>query len=213
MRAFPDTIFLFQGLSPDERDRLLAEAPPPERFPKGAIIYSVERFRRAVGVVIRGEVLAICDAAVLNRLGAGSVFGAAALYGHTTHYVTEVRAATAADVLFLDEELLNNWMRRDFRIAKNYIGFLSDRIRFLNQRIAAFTAGDAESRLLLYLRQHSDENGLVTLPHSMSELSRMLDIGRTSLYRSLDTLATDGQIRREGKVIYISQPIPKENVL
>ncbi len=212
MRTFPDDVFLFRGLSLDERNRLLAEAPPPERFEKGEIIYSAERFRRAVGVVLRGEVLVVRDAAVLNRLGAGAVFGAAALYGRETRYVTEVRAATATELLFFDEALLNVWMRRDFRIAENYIGFLSDRIRFLNGRIAAFTAGDAEGRVLVYLRQHSDENGLVTLPHGMSELSRMLDIGRTSLYRSLDTLAADGKIRREGKSIYILKTI-KENAL
>ncbi len=203
MRTFPDDVFLFRGLHPEERDRLLTEAPLPECFEKGAVIYSAEQFRRAIGVVLQGEVLVVRDSAVLNRLGTGAVFGAAALYGQESRYVTEVRAATATELLFFDEALLNAWMQRDFRIAENYIGFLSDRIRFLNQRIAAFTAGDAEHRVLTYLRQHSDKNGLVALPHGMSELSRMLDIGRTSLYRSLDTLAADGKIRREGKSIYI----------
>lgn len=205
MCTFPEDVFLFRGLSPAERESLLCEAPPPERFEKGSIIYTTEHFRRAIGVVLRGEVLILRDAAVLNRLGVGAVFGAAALYGQDAQYVTEVRAATAAELRFFDEDLLDSWMRRDFRIAENYIGFLSDRIRFLNQRIAAFTAGNAEDRLLVHLRQHSDENGLVTLPHGMSELSRMLDIGRTSLYRSLDTLAADGRIRRDGKTIYICQ--------
>lgn len=203
MPQFPEDVFLFRGLSEAERDRLLAEAPLPERFEKGAVIYSAERFRRAVGVVLQGEVLVVRDAAVLNRLGVGAVFGAAALYGEESRYVTEVRAATACELLFFDEALLDRWMRRDFRLAENYIGFLSDRIRFLNQRIASFTAGDAEQRLLTYLRQHADESGLVTLPHSMSELSRMLDMGRTSLYRSLDALTADGKLRREGKSIYI----------
>ncbi len=203
MHSLPSDIFLFRGLTVRERDCLLAQAPPPERFEKGSVIYSAAQFRRAVGVVLCGEVVVIRDTAVLNRLGVGAVFGAAALYGETTQYVTEVRAATATELLFFDEDLLKAWMQQDFRVAENYIGFLSDRIRFLNQRIAAFTAGNAEDRLLVYLRQHGDENGLVTLPHGMSELSRMLDIGRTSLYRSLDSLAADGKIRREGKSIYI----------
>lgn len=203
MHSFPQDVFLFHGLSDAQRDALLAEAPPPERFEKGAVIYSADRFRRAVGVVLNGEVLVLRDAAVLNRLGRGAVFGAAALYGQETHYVTEVRAATACELRFFDESLLNDWMRRDFRLAENYIGFLSDRIRFLNRRIASFTAGDANERLLAYLQQHADENGPVALPHSMSELSKMLDMGRTSLYRALDTLAAEGRIRREGKTIYI----------
>ena len=196
-------VFLFRGLSDEEQTALLREAPPPERFEKGAIIYSAHRFRRAVGVVQRGEVLILRDAAVLNRLDAGAVFGAAALYGEQEQYVTEIQAATACEIRFFDEALLRQWMQRDFRIAENYIGFLSDRIRFLNQRIASFTAGDTEQRVLTFLRQHTDESGLVTLPHSMSELSKMLDMGRTSLYRALDTLTANGQIRRDGKFIYI----------
>ncbi len=203
MNSFPWDVFLFRGLSEREKSTLLAEAPPPERFEKGAVIYSSAQFRRAVGVVERGEVLVLRDAALLNRLGVGAVFGAAALYGEETQYVTKIRAATACEIRFFDEALLRRWMERDFRIAENYIGFLSDRIRFLNRRIAAFTAGDAEHRVLTYLQQHADKRGPVTLPHSMSELSKMLDMGRTSLYRALDSLAAEGRIRREGKSIYI----------
>jgi len=207
MKSFPWDMFLFRGLSETERNTLLCEAPPPESFEKGAVIYSAAHFRKAIGVVVRGEVLILRDAAVLNRLGVGAVFGAAALYGEEEQYVTEIRAATACEIRFFDEALLRRWMERDFRVAENYIGFLSDRIRFLNRRIASFTAGDAEHRVLTYLCQHTDENGLVTLPHSMSELSKMLDMGRTSLYRALDTLTADGHIRRDGKSIYISSPL------
>ncbi len=203
MNLFTWDVFLFRGLNETEKSALLTEVPPPERFEKGTVIYSSAQFRRAVGVVQRGEVLILRDAAVLNRLGVGAVFGAAALYGEETQYVTEIRAATACEILFFDEALLHQWMKRDFRIAENYIAFLSDRIRFLNRRIASFTAGDAEHRVLTYLQQHADKHGLVTLPHSMSELSKMLDMGRTSLYRALDSLAADGRIRRESKSIYI----------
>ena len=201
--TFPESFFLFQGLEAAERDALLQTAPPAEEFPKGAVIYSTGQFRRAIGVVIRGTVVASRAATVLNRMGPGGVFGAAALYGQQTAYVTEVTAATACEIRFFDEELLQRWMREDYRLAENYIGFLSDRIRFLNRRIAAFTAGEAGQRLLVYLHQHADDAGAVTLPRSMTELAHMLDMGRSSLYRSLDELVADGQIRREGKLIYI----------
>ncbi|MBO5797930.1 MAG: Crp/Fnr family transcriptional regulator [Clostridia bacterium] len=198
-----DTFFLFQGLNEEEQTTLLQTAPPAESFPKGAVIYSTRQFRRAIGLVVRGTVVVSRTAAVLNRLGPGGVFGAAALFGQDTSYVTEITAATACEVRFFDEELLRRWMREDPRLAENYIGFLSDRVRFLNRRIAAFTAGDATERLLTYLHQHADEEGLVNLPRSMTELAHMLDMGRSSLYRSLDDLAAAGRIRREGKWIYI----------
>lgn len=201
--AFPESFFLFRGLNEQERQTLLADAPAPESFSRGAVLYSTAQFRRAVGVVLSGTLRVSQEGAVLNRLSRGNVFGVAALYGGESTYVTEVCAATACTVQFFSQELLDTWMRRDFRLAENYIRFLSDRIRFLNRRIAAFTGGAAEQRLLTYLRQHAAEDGQVALPLSMTELSRVLDIGRSSLYRSLDLLERSGVLRRNGKQIYL----------
>lgn len=50
-------------------------------------------------------------------------------------------------------------MREDFRIAENYIRFLSGRIRFLNERIAGFTEDSAERRVADYFFQHRREDG------------------------------------------------------
>lgn len=201
--TFPDSFFLFRGIAPAERQAYLAQAEPPEHFSRGAVIYTSQHFRRAIGAVITGTVRAHHASTVLNRLERGDVFGVAALYGDDTAYVTEIRAATACTVQFFSQELVESWMREDFRLAENYMRFLSDRIRFLNRRIAAFTGGEAEKRLLTFLRQHADPNGQVSLPFSMTELSRLLDIGRSSLYRSLDLLEQSGDIRREGKCILL----------
>lgn len=201
--SMPDRFFLFCGLSSAEQQRLLEEAPPPEHFARGETLYSACHFRRAMGVVLEGTLRVTHTGTVLNRLERGDVFGVAALYDRTETYVTEVSAATACTVQFFSQELLSRWMQADFRVTENYIRFLSDRIRFLNHRIAAFTGGDAEQRLLGWLRQHAAPNGTVALTVSMTELSRTLDIGRTSLYRSFDLLERSGAVRRCGKTIYI----------
>ncbi len=190
-------LFLFNGLTPEEIAGLMADAPPRESFEKGAVIYTTDRFRPAMGIVLKGRVEVVRGHAILNRLGPGEAFGAAALYGEETEYVSEVRAATACEVQFLPQGLLDRWMQADRRITENYIRFLSDRIRFLNRRITAFTCGDAERRLLLWLRQHADASGTLAPPRRMTELARQLDIGRSSLYRALDTLEQSGLIRRE----------------
>lgn len=201
--GFPRDFFLFHGLSDTECAARLAQAGAPEQFRRGEVIYSTTQFRRAVGVVTSGTVRVFRHGAVLNRLERGGVFGVAALYDEEEEYVTEVRAASACEVQFFSQELLDRWMREDFRLAENYIRFLSDRIRFLNRRIAAFTGGAADERLLAFLRGRADEDGVVTLSMSMTELSRALDIGRSSLYRSLELLEQDGTIRRQGKQIYL----------
>ena len=77
----------------------------------------------------------------------------------------------------------------------NYIGFLSDRIRFLNRKIKFFTSGTAERRLALYLDSFPEDS--FKIDESMSAVADMLDIGRASLYRAFDRLTEDGFIRRE----------------
>lgn len=194
--TFPADFFLFSGLLPGEIRTFSDTAPLPEAFEKGTVIYTTDRFRPAMGIVLKGRVEVVRGHAILNRLGPGEAFGAAALYGEETEYVSEVRAATACEVQFLPQALLDRWMQADHRITENYIRFLSDRIRFLNRRITAFTCGDAERRLLLWLRQHADADGALAPPRRMTELARQLDVGRSSLYRALDALEQSGLIRR-----------------
>ena len=143
---------------------------------------------------------------VMNRLTTGEVFGAAALFGEAESYVTEIAALRPCVVLCLSQELVTGWMRAHFPVAENYIRFLTGRIRFLNGKIAGFTGGQADERLTGYLLAHRGEDGQVTLPGSLLELAQSLNIGRSSLYRSLDALTQSGAIRRQGRRIYVDDP-------
>lgn len=200
-------VFLFEGLPAEPMQTLLSDLPPPETFEKGTVIYSGECFRRALGIVLAGA----CEASrtgedgrrvLMNRLLPGAVFGAAALFSDEDRYVSRVTAATRCRVLFLPQEAVLALMRADFRVAQRYIGFLSGRIRFLNDKITGFTGGQADDRVVQYLLTHRDAAGCV-VPGSLVELAASLNIGRSSLYRSLDALTAAGAIRREGKRITI----------
>lgn len=143
---------------------------------------------------------------VMNRLPAGSVFGAAALFGECEAYVTEISALRRCAVLFVSQQQASDWMRGHYAIAENYIRFLSGRIRFLNQKIAEFTDGQTEDRLVRYFLDHRSGDGRVILPGSLTELAQTLNIGRSSLYRSLDALTASGAVRREGRRIFVDDP-------
>jgi CRP-like cAMP-binding protein len=133
----------------------------------------------------------------------GDVFGAAALFGTDEEYPSTIVAESDCRVMFIPQETVVRWMREVPMVAQNYVGFLSDRIRFLNRRLSTLTAGQADGKLWKYLLAHRDENGVVTVTGGMSELAERLDMGRSSLYRSLDSLTEMGKIRRERKKIYI----------
>lgn len=200
--------FLFDGFSAAEQEAFWQEMPPPLAFEKGASIYSTDCFRPALGILCQGEARVIqIDAeghqVIMNVLQEGDILGAAALFDEPEAYVSNIVALRLCEVRFLSQSLLESWMQRDFRIARNYIRFLSGRIRFLNRRIAGFTGGTSEDRLLLYLQQHQRADGQVDLPRHMTDLARALDIGRSSLYRSLDALEAAGVIKREQKKIWL----------
>ena|GEM_PF-155790 len=200
--------FLFAGKSGDDIYRLMWNERC-NRFAKGAVIYSPTSFSRALGIVLSGSVDVMrCEdgrRVVLNRIPAGGSFGAAALYGDEDEtYATTVVACGECVVLFINGDRLGRIMKADFTLAENYIRFLSGRIRFLNRRVAGFTAGAADRRLARYLLEHSSGDGTVPLPKSMTALSNALGVGRSSLYRSLDMLCGAGIIERRGKEIVVS---------
>ncbi len=196
--------FLFSGLPASRQARLLAQAAPQERlYEKGETIYDSRLAQRALALVLEGEVRVLHGRVVMNDLHPGDVFGAAALFGEDEPYPSRVVAVSRCRVALFTQATVSALMAADPRIAENYIRFLSGRIRFLNRRLSALTAGQTDGRLWRFLRTHCDAQGRVCLPGGMKELAEALGMGRTSLYRALDGLVADGRIRRNGKEILV----------
>lgn len=198
------SLFLFQGLSEEELqlcDRL--SVTEEQTYQKGEQIYTPQHSKRALAMVLEGHVRVWQGRVPMNDLLAGDVFGVAALFGTDEDYPSTVEAQSDCRILYIPQETVVRWMKDVPAVAQNYVSFLSDRIRFLNRRLSTLTAGQADSKLWQYLLAHRDENGVVIVAEGMSELAERLDVGRSSLYRSLDSLTQLGKIRRERKKIII----------
>ena len=113
----------------------------------------------------------------------------------------------------IPEEQLKRIIAGSLAAAENYIRYLTERICFLNRKITAFTAGSAEARLAVYLSGLPiDSENTLTLPCSLSELADMLNMGRASLYRSLDSMTESGILLRNGKKITLLKPDALHNI-
>lgn len=202
------TLFLFRDVREDLLSKMLAD-PRAEvaGFSAGEIIYDESNYRRSLGVVLAGkaEVQASVRGhhVILNRLEPSRVFGAAGLFQEGEGYVTRIVALAETSILFIPQDLLTDFMRQDFKLAENYLAFLSQRIRFLNRKIAGFTQSGAEGKLARYLLDIAagQDGGIVRLPASIKSISNALNLGRASLYRALLALTESGYIAREGKTI------------
>ena len=112
--------------------------------------------------------------------------------------MSSIVANDTCKVLYITEEMFCNVIKKYPQISINYISYLSDRIRFLNHKLDAFTAKTTEERLYEFLLSQSDAQGNVNLSFGMAELARRLNVGRTSIYRDISTLESKKMLERNG---------------
>ena len=199
-------LFLLDGLEKNDKENIISSLPDTVKFKKGELIYSRKRFFGALGFIVCGSVKAVTNndrRLVMKELCGGSCFGAAAVFGGGNTYVSTLTAQSDTEICFIPESLLILLFKEYPQTAVNYITFLSDKIRFLNEKLSVISCSDAEDTVLNYLKLSANENGYAEIPVSMTELSKMLGLSRASLYRSIDVLEANGNIKRENNGIKV----------
>lgn len=185
---------LFKGVS-EAALSLAAEEGAYRTFNKGDDLSSGEP---SLCLIISGKARVTAQnesgRVTLNVIPEGGVFGAARLFGGMGN-VSRVTSSVKGELFSVPQATVEKMLLGDGTFALNYIRFLSDRVRFLNERIASFTSGSCAKRLARLLIKKADENGLVTLKN-MSAVSKSLDVSRASLYRTLDELTEKGLVEK-----------------
>ena len=179
-----------------------------QSYTSNETVYTRSRFNDCIGIVLAGEIEVYKDESktvMLNRIGEGGFFGAAALFADKKEYVSVLVAKGNCSVIFIPFEEFKDLLASNSLVALNYIKFLSSRIEFLNKKIDEFTAPDTSEKLSRYLLDKAVcENGkMLCKVKSMVELSKRLNMGRASLYRSFEELERQKIISRDGKNIII----------
>jgi len=201
--------FLFSGISEEDVRALLGEdGVHVSHYEKDQVIFERTTKARALAVILYGSCLVTKESetgrmpmSVLKQL---DLFGAAALFHHEPDYVARVAAAESTWVLLIPEEALKSMMKRDFRIVENYLDYLTARIRFLSERLDGFLPQSVEDRVLRHIASHA-ENGVYRSEWSVSALADALRISRTTLYRAIDKLVSEGKIERCGRAFRLSE--------
>lgn len=200
---------LFEGVERERLSELLGGAICSEReYGKGQ---RVDAGFSALGILLSGKLrvggTSERKKAVLNELLPGAVFGFATLFEGDRHFESDLRAASAARVLWIGEEHLKELIAREQRIGFNVMAIQSEKIRFLNGRIRSFTASGGAEKLEGYLRSlERDGDGVLKIPLGMSPLSKRLGISRATLYRAFEKLSFSGKLKKAGKNAYIYTP-------
>ena len=139
---------------------------------------------------------------ILNSIQRGGIFGAAQLFGGSGS-LTSVKAECRCVCAKIPQDAVSALMKKDHRFTVNYVTFLSDRIRFLNRKIASFTAGDGRKTLADYLLCLPCSGDRVTIAPNMAQLALSLNMSRPTLYRAMSDLTSRGLIEKNGSAVRI----------
>ena len=210
-RELLDRSPFFRGAEPELLDRVLSlPQVTVEDFSPEQTVYQPHRFRRCLGFLLSGQVQVTNGTLSVSLLEAGELFGAAALYNDLPDYATTLTARTPCRILFLPQEEVDRLLGKEPLLRRNYLRYLSGRIRFLSGRLQAVTQTGAEGKLARYLLSSGEDAPIRT---SATDLARRLGLSRASLYRAFDALEGAGLIRREGKTVCILDRSGLEGVL
>lgn len=170
-------------------------------------IYLPGEKHRSVGLILSGTAEVHSDNGIekslVKTIPAGEMFGFANLYTDDVPFPSVIRAKERCEVLFLSGDAFRQFIEHDPAALSCYLEFLCGKIVYLNRKIAALTAGNAEKKLA-FLILENEVNGVFEPTCSMTSLAETLGLGRASLYRALDSLEAMGMLRREGKRLCIT---------
>lgn len=196
--------FLFRDVPEEGLDFCLAHSTG-EHAARSDKLYTPERFRHCLGLVLTGKVRVTRGEMFVGTLEKGDWFGAAALFNEREEYPSTLTALTECDVLFFPQAAVEELMDRWPKAGANYVRYLSGRICFLSDRLNSLAAGSAEEKVHKFLLRCADENGAATV--SATAMAKALGIGRASVYRAFDALEERDVITRDGKTFHLKHQL------
>lgn len=202
--------YLFSGTNRAILEGILLEKANISDFKKNCTIYDRDNYFNGLGIIINGSAIVTKGShsdLVLRVLNKGDIFGVATVFSKENRYISKISSIGNCRILFIDENLLEKMFELDFILVKNYISVLTDKIYFLNSKIDGFTVNTVEEKLSMFLRNNArmtmEGQYEVDVKIGFTELSKVLNISRASLYRIICDLEEKGIIKKEGKQIFI----------
>lgn len=207
--AFLLETFLFKGMEKEEVSKLIFGMNFSCRtYSVTDLLYSPEDCERRVGFVVRGECTverrSENEGVVipLNKIAKGECFGILSVFSPDEEFPTFIRASKECEILFIDAIEFVDLIKKNSAVAMNTIKFMGNRISFLNKKISTFSPNNTRQKVANHLYYLSKQMG-ESFRMNCKKTSDTLNIGRASLYRSIDSLVADGIINYSVGIIKI----------
>ena len=202
--------FIFKEIpSTEVADLIKLISPEKKSFVPGETIYSPSAFEKKIGFVFEGE----CQIEKfkenkanlpLNKISKYDSFGILAAFACEDSYPSQITAKKSATIIFITKSDILTLIKASNKVSLNLILFMSDRISFLNKKIATFSSDTVEQKFSNFLLNESKKQDCLSLSLNISKIATTLNVGRASLYRAIDSLSESKIIELENKKIIIS---------
>ena len=177
-------------------------------FEKNDVILSNEHYEREIGFVLSGKCEVrrrrLKEDILLQSLGKNDSFGILTLFSRE-EYPTVVISKGRTEVLFIPRDQFLLCLNRHPNVSMNVMTFLASRIVFLNKKIATLSGATVEEKVRQYIIFEYNSLG-EQFAFNASRVAELLNIGRASLYRALDSLMEQDIISLSEKTIFIKRP-------
>jgi|LGVE01.1.fsa_nt_gb CRP-like cAMP-binding protein len=202
---------LFNGLDGKEIIEICTElqykiAP----YKRGETLFDEGESCESLGIVLTGKIelstyFISGDVSSLITMGPSGVFGEAILFSPNDHYPISITALTQAEVLYIDKETLIGLMEIHPKFLENYLGVLSKKLLFLNDKFKLLSLSTIRGKIAHMLIKLSKEqkSHTVKLPFSKEKMALHICTRRPSLSRELSKMKHDGLIDYDKSIVKI----------
>ncbi len=193
-------------------------------FVKGAYVYLMGDENCKPGVVLSGKLYLVKEdcfgnSTLMATLTPGSLFGEALVHTKDKTMPANLFAVTDCRVLFFDYEKIPSPCEKlcpcHTQFLKNLLEVISEKNKFLTQRIGHITKRSLREKICAYLseertRQNSDT---VVIPYNRRELAEYLAADRSALSAELSRMQKEGMLTYDKNrfVLKSRQAFPSDN--
>ncbi|MBK9521997.1 MAG: Crp/Fnr family transcriptional regulator [Rhodocyclaceae bacterium] len=203
---------LFQELA-SEQIAAVAAGVREKRLGRGEMLFQKGDPARGFFVILNGQIKLAFPSAqgnekVVEILGPRQSFGEAVMFMDRP-YPVFAEALTEATLLFIDQTVVYDLLKRDASFARKLLAGLSRRLHGLVHDVESYSLRSSVQRVIGYLLQHCPEDtggkGVVelTLPTSKQVIASRLNLTPETLSRVFHDLTERGLIQVSGKVVSI----------
>lgn len=210
--------FLMQSIDQEDAIHIISDIRAEiKSFAHKESIYTPSQYEKKLGFVIKGECVvekmkSDGSSVPLNILKQGDSFGIIAVLSGENEYPTRIISSHNSEILFISQKDLLNIIKKHSGVAMNIISFLTKKILFLNGKVSTFTSDTVEQKLASYILFEYKKSHNSEFSFNCKKTADVINAGRASLYRAINSLTESGYLKLENKKIYILDPKGLERI-